>query len=119
MTGKMPAGKRNRRITIQRAMTTQDPDSGQPVEAWGSLATVWAEKGYRSAKEGMMAGGVQAIRVLRFAILWSPTVADVSPLDRIESPVGSGTLFDIHEVNEIGFHEGIEIFAVARAETAA
>lgn len=115
---RMPgAGKRNRRITIQRAMTTQDPDSGEPVEAWGTLATVWAEKGYRSAKEGMLAGGVQSIRVLRFAILWSATVKDVSPLDRIEYPVNSGVYFDILEANEIGFHEGLELFAQARSET--
>lgn len=115
---RMPgAGKRNRRIVIQRAVTVQDPDSGQPVDAWGTLATVYAEKSYRSAKEGMTAGGVQAIRVLRFAILWSDTVKDVSPLDRIEFPVGSGTLYDITERNDVGFNEGIELFAQARAET--
>jgi head-tail adaptor len=113
----MKASGRNYRITIQRAMTTQDPDSGQPVEAWGMLATVYADKSYRSAKEGMLAGGVQSIRVLRFAILWSNTVKDVSPLDRIEFPVGSGVLYDITEANEIGFHEGVELFAQARSET--
>lgn len=111
------AGKRNRRITIQRAFNTQDPDSGENIKSWGTLATVWADKGYRSAKEGMTAGEVQAIRVLRFEILWSGTVDDVSPLDRIEFPVGSGVLFDISEVNEIGYREGIELFAAARAET--
>lgn len=113
----LPAGKRNRRITIQRAVTVQDPDSGENIESWGTLATVWAEKGYRSAKEGMTVGEVQAIRVLRFAILWTDQVADVSPLDRIEYPVGSGVIFDISERNDIGFNAGIELFAAARAET--
>lgn len=114
---KMPgAGKRTRLISIQRAMTVQDPDSGENVESWGEVARPWAEKSFRAAKEGMTAGGVQAMRVLRFVILWSPRVADVSPLDRIEYPVGSGVLFDITEANEIGFHEGIELFAQARSE---
>lgn len=109
--------RRQYKIQIQRATTTQDPDSGENVESWGALATVWADKGYRSAKEGMMAAEVQAIRVLRFEILWSGTVDDVSPLDRIEFPVGSGVQFDISEVNEINYREGIEIFCAARAET--
>lgn len=112
----MPAGKRNRRIAIQRVVTTQNPDSGENVETWATLATVLAEKSYRGAKEGMMAGGVQAVRVLRFAFLWSPVVEDVSPLDRIEYPIGSGVYFDITEANEIGFHDGIEVFCAARSE---
>lgn len=115
--GKMPAGKRDRKIAIQRATLVQDTDSGEMVPAWATLATVWAEKGYRSAKEGMLAGGVQSIRVLRFSILWSDTVKDVSPLDRIEYPINSGVYFDIIEANEIGFHEGLELFAQARSET--
>lgn len=115
----MKASGRNYRIAIQRAVSTQDAGSGEPVEAWATLATVWAEKGYRSAKEGMLSGGVQSIRVLRFAFLWSDTVKDVSPLDRVEFPVGSGVHFDISEANEIGFHEGIELFAHARSEAVA
>ena len=115
---KMPgSGKRNRLIAIQRAMTVQDPDSGENVESWGEVARPWAEQSYRAAKEGMTAGGVQAMRVLRFVILWSARVADVSPLDRIEYPVGSGVIFDITERTDIGFNEGIELFAQARSET--
>lgn len=113
----MRSGNRPYRISIQRKSTTQDPDSGAEVESWAELAEVWAGKGYRSAKEGVTAGEVQAMRVLRFEILHSPAVADVSPLDRIEYPVNSGVLFDISEVNAIGFNEGIELFAAARSET--
>lgn len=104
-------------VSIQRKTTSQDPDSGAEVENWSEIAQVRADKGYRSAKEGVTAGEVQAMRVLRFEILYSPTVADVSPLDRIEYPVNSGVLFDISEVNAIGFNEGIELFAAARSET--
>lgn len=113
----MRSGNRNWPIAIQRAMTVQDEASGEEVETWATIATPWAEKSYRTAKEGMTAGGVQAMRVVRFEILWSDQVRDVSPLDRIEFPVGTGVIFDIHEVNDIGFNEGIEIFAIARAET--
>lgn len=114
----MRSGNRPYRISIQRKSTTQDPDSGGEIESWSELAGVWAGKGYRSAKEGVTAGEVQAMRVLRFEILYSATVADVSPLDRIEFPVNSGVYCDISEVNTIGFNEGLEIFAAARAETA-
>lgn len=110
--------RRQYKITIQRMTTTQNPDSGENVESWGTLATVWADKGYRSAKEGVAVAEVQAIRVVRFEILWSGTVDDVSPLDRIVFPVGGTSIFDISEVNEIGYREGIEIFCAARAETA-
>lgn len=103
-------------VSIQRKTTSQDPDSGAEVESWSEIAQVRADKGYRSAREGVTAGEVQAMRVLRFEILHSPAVADVSPLDRIEYPVGSGIYFDITEVNAIGFNQGLELFATARAD---
>ena len=112
----MRSGNRPYRISIQRNTPTQDPDSGAEVDSWAELAEVWAGKGYRSAKEGVSAGEVQAMRVLRFEILLS-AVADVSPLDRIEYPVNSGVYYDVSEVNTIGFNEGLELFAAARSET--
>lgn len=109
----MLAGHMDRRITIERFTATQDPGSGERVEVWGPVATVWAEKSYRRANESMLAGEVSAIRVLRFAIRWSSAVADVNPKDRVAF---EGSKFDILEVNEMGRREGIEIFAQARAD---
>ena len=113
MTGNMPAGKRDRRITIQRATITQDPGSGENVETWGTLATVWAEKADVSDRERLAAGEVQAELTTRFRILYSDTVADVGPTDRV---MYAGRTYNIEAVREIGFREGLEISASARAE---
>ncbi len=37
------AGKLRNRVTIQSLVNTQDPASGEMVESWVLLATVWAE----------------------------------------------------------------------------
>ncbi len=108
----MLAGKFDRRVTIQRAEMVQVPD-GEEVPGWVDLATVWAEKSYRRANEAAEANETAAIRVLRFAIRWSPTVRDVNPKDQL---VFEGRAFNIIECNEIGRREGIEIFAEARAD---
>lgn len=113
MTGNMPAGKRDRRITIQRATITQDPGSGENVETWATLATVWAEVVQVSDGERVRAAEVAASITTRFRILYSATVADVNPKDRISY---GGRTFDVWGVKEIGFREGMEITAAARAD---
>lgn len=115
MATTLPAGKRGRhRIEIQRLTSAQDADTGQPIETWLSAGQRWAEKGYRAATEGMQAGGVQAIRVVRFAVLRDSMTRQINPGSfRI---VDGGIVHDIIEVNEIGANVGVEIFAQARAE---
>lgn len=110
----MPAGRRDHRITIERLSSVQDADTGEPIETWLSAGRRWAEKGYRAAREGMTAGGVQAIRVVRYAVLRDSVTRDLSPHGfRI---VDGGVVLDIIEVNEIGANVGVEVFAQARAE---
>lgn len=111
----MRAGKLDRRIALQRYSTTKN-EFNEDVPAWSTFATVWAGKSYRRANETTTADEIAAIRVLRFEIRWSSPLEDLNPKDRIEYPIGSGTLFDITEVNEIGRREGLEIFATARAD---
>jgi SPP1 family predicted phage head-tail adaptor len=109
----MKATGRNREIVIQRATVTQDPGSGENVETWADLATVWAEMMPLSDGERVKAAEVSAEITTRFRILWSSTVSTVNPKDRLTF---DGKTWDIWGVKELGYREGIEITASARAE---
>jgi head-tail adaptor len=114
MAGLRPAGRRRHRITIERRTASQHPDTGQPVETWLRVASRLAEKGYRSAREGIEAGGVQAIRVVRYAVLRDDVTRQINPHEfRV---VDGGVVHDLIEVNEIGDNAGVEMFAETRAE---
>lgn len=107
---------RTHKIQVQRLTASQDPDTNEEVRAWSPVLTALAGKGYRRASEGQAVAEIAAIRVLRFDLPWSPAADTITPLDRIEYPVGASTFFDITEVNEIGRREGVEIFAAARSD---
>ncbi len=109
----MLAGERNRRITIQRATSVTDPASGEPILTWSTLATVWAEMMPISDGERVKAAEVSAEITTRFRILHSSAVASVNPMDRLQF---GGKVFDIWGVKPIGFNEGFEITAAARAD---
>lgn len=109
------AGPRNRRIVLQRATTTKDAANAD-IETWTALATVWASADPLSDGERVRAQEVGAVMSMRFGILWSEVVADLSPLDRLTY---GGRIFNISHVKELGFHEGLEITAAARAESVA
>ena len=111
----LSAGKRDRRITIER-YTGEDRDSfNNPVKNWAPLATVWAEKNDVSDGERVAAQEAGAEITTRFRILWSPDVASVDPKCRI---VLDGRVYDVTGVKEIGTRVGLEITTVARAENA-
>jgi SPP1 family predicted phage head-tail adaptor len=107
------AGDLDRRIRIERASSTQDPGSGENVETWTALATVWASKRDVSDRERIAAAEVQAEITTRFIIRYSSTVASVNPKDRI---IFDGRTYGIEAVKEVGRREGIELTAAARAD---
>lgn len=108
----LPAGKRDRRLKLQRAHT-QKNSLNEDVHTWVTLATVWAEKLDVSDGERVQAAEVGANLTTRFRILYSSTVADLNPRDRCVL----GTLvFDIVGVKELGRREGLEITANARTD---
>lgn len=109
----MRATGRNREIVIQRATVTQDTASGENVETWSTLATVWAEMLPLSDGERVKAAEVSAEITTRFRILWSSTVATVNPKDRLTF---DGKTWGIWGVKPVGFNDGIEITAAARAD---
>jgi SPP1 family predicted phage head-tail adaptor len=108
----LPAGKRDRRLKLQRAYT-QKNSLNEEVQTWVTLATVWAEKLDVSDGERVQAAEVGANLTTRFRILHSSTVADLNPRDRC---VLGSLVYDIVGCKEIGTREGIEITANARPD---
>lgn len=111
--GKMPAGRRDRRIRIERYTVAQNGGTGEAVKTWATLTTVWAEKLDLSDRERVAAAEISAEITTRFRILYSSTVSGVNPKDRI---VLDGRTYDIWGIKEIGTREGLEITAAARAD---
>lgn len=108
----LPAGKRDRRLKLQRAQT-QKNDLNEDVITWVTFATVFAEKTDVSDGERVRAAEVGAELTTRFRILYSNQVSDLSPRDRCVL----GTLvYDITGVKEIGRRVGLEITASARQD---
>lgn len=110
---RVTAGKRNRRITILRLTTTEDPGSGQQIETWAPLATEWASWRRASAREQLAASEISATVTDVFEFTWNAVLATVTPVDRVEY---EGREYDIAEQAEIGFREGVMLRGSARAE---
>lgn len=107
------AGKRDRVLTIQRSTRVQDVGSGEWIDTWGTLATVWTSKKDTSDGERMRAAELSAEISTRFVIEWSAALAGVTVEDRVEC---EGRVYNIYSVKEIGTREGIEITGTARAD---
>lgn len=106
----LKAGKLDRRITLQRHLTTRD-DFNNPVETWFDLCTVWASFEPVSDGERFRAGERASEISARFQIRYSSQVKDVTPKDRL---VFGGRVYSITHVKEIGRREGLELTAVGR-----
>lgn len=102
-------GDLNRRITLLRATSTRDSVNAK-VNAWATLATVWASYAPVSDGEKFSAGQVNSSISARFVIRYSSDVADVNPKDRLQF---DGKTFDIINAKEIERRQWIEITAAA------
>lgn len=110
------AGILDRRITIQRATVDRNA-LNEPIETWGTLATVYAGAADASAGEAYRAQEVGAQITTRFTVRHSSTTATITPTDRISY---GGRLYNITAVREKAGtrNRWIEIDAVARADAA-
>lgn len=106
----MRAGALITRISIRRNVPVQDT-SGQPIENWVELASVWADKKDLRGTERFQADQVVAGLDTVFKIRYFP--GGVTPLDRI---VCNDVVYDIHSVVALGQNDALEISASARAE---
>jgi SPP1 family predicted phage head-tail adaptor len=106
----MRAGKRDRRVVIERVVISRDAFNA-PVETWVPLPPVWAGKVNKPGAERFAAQEVSGLAVRTFEIRYR---RDLTVKDRI---VYDGRTWNITDVREIGRRKGIEIDCVARAES--
>ena len=106
------AGKRDRRITLERYGVTRN-EFNEPIEGWAELSRVWASRKDVSDTERLRSAEVGSIITTRFAIRWSKKVADLNTKDRLQL---EGLTYNIVGVKELGRREGIEITASAASD---
>lgn len=71
----MPAlksGKLRHRVTIQRPVSTQDPQTGAQVIDWQTIATVWASVEPLSVREFIQSQATQSEVTARITIRYRP-----------------------------------------------
>lgn len=68
------AGKLDRRIKLQSATVTNDPDYNSEVKTWASYANVWARMEFHKSGEGQAASREYAEMGLFFTIRWRDDV---------------------------------------------
>lgn len=104
-----PIGARDRRITLQRAVTSRNT-LGEPVDAWQDFAKCWAARDDVSGAERVRADAEEGVSTKFFTILWARSWQDLSPKDRL---VYAGQIFNIRAVSEIGYHKQLIVEAFA------
>lgn len=108
----MQAGLLDRRVALKRKTITRG-EGNAPIEAWTTIATVWASRRDVTDIERLRADEIGAVLTTRFQIRYSPTVSDLSPADRLTC---EGRTYNIEGVLQLGRDEGLEINASTRAE---
>lgn len=97
----------DRRITIEQNTPTRSA-AGAEVEAWATLATLWAEVNPRGGRETFAAQATQAETTTVFRIRFR---SDIARKMRINY---GGNLYDIASIAEVGTREGLDILATAQ-----
>jgi SPP1 family predicted phage head-tail adaptor len=103
------AGLLDRRIVLERRSETVDT-SGQAVEVYDPIGTVWARVEPLGGREGFGQQQWVAVGDVRFTIRFRD---DITPLHRVSY---NGQFFDVVSVAEEGRREALLIVARARAE---
>lgn len=112
----MKSGDLDRWLTIERFTSTQDPGSGENIEAWSTLATVRTKYEPVSDGEKVQAGEVGSTLMARFTVRHAPAWEDINPKDRL---VFDGRTFDVigaKEATKEGRLRAIEITAASRSD---
>ncbi len=118
----MRAGRLDRLITIQRKASTQS-DSGEPVEAWSTIANrIAASMSPVRGDERFTGEQLVGQQQVEFRIRYFAAVAELGQHDRIVYPaLESGepdlrNVYDILATHEIGRREGLQIITQRRAD---
>ena len=75
----MNPGDLNQRVLIER-FTSEPDEIGQPIEAWVTLATVWAAVEPQAGREFVAAGAGQSELTTKIRIRWR---AGITSRDRV------------------------------------
>lgn len=87
----MNPGALNQRVTLER-FTSDVDEIGQPIEAWVTLATVWAAVEPQAGREFVAAGAVQSQLTTKIRIRWR---AGLTSGDRVTH---EGKTYDVQSV---------------------
>jgi len=74
------AGELDRRIELQSATVTNDPDYNEEIQSWATYATVWAKMEFHKSDETEESARRYAEMGLYFTIRWR---GDVTPEHRV------------------------------------
>ena len=102
----MRSGDLDRRITIERVTITFS-ETGEPIETWNVLATVWAQVQQQGGREFFATVQEVSVRKVVFRIRW---IEGLTVLDHV---VCDGEVHDIEEVRRLGRKEGVELHTTA------
>jgi SPP1 family predicted phage head-tail adaptor len=106
------AGRLDRRITLERKVTSGRNDRGGPATTWEVVDTVWAGVRYGSPDGGSGSEGEVASRIIgflegAFTIRWR---ADITSANRIRY---DGYVWNITNVSEKGRRDVLVLMAKA------
>lgn len=104
----MSSRRRDRLVTFQRAIVTQD-DFGEEIEVWQSVATAWARVFWGRGNERREAAAERGEQPATFAVLSNTETRALTVRDRM---ISEGLLWDIVGVAPVARGE-IEITALA------
>lgn len=102
------AGRRIRRITIERAAITTN-DYNEEIPTWASHCEAFADVLFGSGQERREAAQERGSQSATFIVPWTPTLATVTIKDRISF---DGAAWDIQGVAPIGLSREIHFTAV-------
>ena len=106
----IPAGRRNRLVTIQKSTQTQDV--GEPVLVWSAVSPWWAEKLPRGGSEG--AAGGQAAYATRANTWRGGWINGVHEGMRLND---RGVFHDIDVVDDSGRDQNILVLHTTQRDT--
>jgi SPP1 family predicted phage head-tail adaptor len=86
----------NRRLEIQRKTVTEFP-SGEPIETWATLATVWAQKLPDRGQERHATRQLVGSAIMMFRMRYRADLA-LTIQDRL---IFDGKTWDIHDIREM------------------
>ena len=104
----MVIGRMDRRIIVQVNTPVKD-DSGEPIESWAALVTLWAAVTPQSADESLEGDQIHGTAETEFRIRYR---SDVDVANRISY---NSQFYDITGVVELGRREGLLITAIVRS----